>query len=135
MTKPKKQSPEYRLLIAPQFSEIDRTNKTLFLLETTRLFTNFTYELSVEEHLDGKVIRFNILGIRPPQLSLPAIGPARFTREYENLRGIFEVVIQGLDGSLTSCSVQIQPKRVKLLKSPSKKFVDIIVNNKIRTAN
>ncbi|MCZ6776063.1 MAG: hypothetical protein O7D34_06375 [Ignavibacteria bacterium] len=135
MTNPKKQSPEYRLLIAPQFSEIDQTNKTLFLLETTRLFTNFTYELSVEEHLDGKVIRFNILGIRPPQLSLPAIGPARFTREYENLRGIFEVVIQGLDGSLTSCSVQIQPKRVKLLKSPSKKFVDVIVNNKIRTAN
>jgi len=135
MKKTKKQSPEYRLLITPQINEQEQTSKTLFLLETTRLFTNFSYELSVKEHMEGKVIRFNILGLRPPQLSLPAIGPARFTREYENLRGTFEVVIEGIDGSVTSFSVLIQPQRVKLLKSPTKKYVDLIVDKKLWPSN
>ena len=130
MPKPKKKldEPEYLLRIAPTYVEREQKYKTLLILETTKLFSNFRYDLSVREEFDKKSLHFKVLGLRPPQLSLPAVGRARFVREFDNLRGTYDVAIEGLDGRVNTFSVKFTSKKMQLLKSPASPFVDIIID-------
>jgi hypothetical protein len=126
---------EYILHIGPIYSEREQKYKTRFTLETTKLFASFRYDLSFKEQLDGKVLRYKILGLKPPHLSLPAAGRAQFTREYDNLRGKYDVMIEGLDGRVNTFSVRITAKKIQLLKAPTSHFVDIIVDEAPSSTN
>jgi hypothetical protein len=120
-----KEDSEYRLLITPQFNERGQKYTTLFLLETVKSFASFRYDLSVEETVDKKTIKYRVLGLKTPQLSLPATGHAQFMREYDNLKGTYQVVIEGLDGKVNSFSVRIAPQQVRLVSTPSQSFIRI----------
>jgi len=119
---------DYRLLIAPTFNEREQRYKTLFKLETTQLFSTFTYDLSVREEHSGRAFRFTILGLKAPQLSLPRAGHAQFSREYDDLRGTYEITIKGLDGRTNSFWVRISDKKVALLKASPRRFVEVFVD-------
>ncbi len=125
----KPEESEYLLRLAPTYVEREQKYKTLLILETTKLFSNFRYDLSVREEFDKKTLYFKVLGLRPPQLSLPAVGHARFVREFDNLRGTYDIAIEGLDGRVNSFSVKFTPKKMQLLKSPASPFVDIIIDH------
>ena len=127
-SKKKPEEPEYLLRLAPTYVEQEQKHKTLLILETTKLFSNFRYDLSVREEFDKKTLHFKVLGLRPPQLSLPAVGHARFVREFDNLRGTYDIAIEGLDGRVNSFSVKFTPKKMQLLKSPTTPFVDIVID-------
>jgi hypothetical protein len=116
---------EYRLLITPHFNERGQKYTTLFLLETVKSFASFRYDLSVEETIDKKTITYRVLGLKTPHLSLPASGHARFMREYEDLQGTYDVVIEGLDGKVNSFSVRIAPQQVRLMSKPAHTFINI----------
>jgi hypothetical protein len=120
---------EYRLSITPQFNLREQKYKTLVLLETTTFFSSFRYELLVKETMDrnSNTITYAIHGLKTPQLSLPAAGHAQFVREYEDLHGTYTIVVRGLDGTANSFSVRISPKKVWILQSPTKRFVDMAV--------
>ena len=120
-----KDNAEYRLLITPQYNERGQKYTTLFLLETVKSFASFRYDLSVEETMDKKTIKYRVLGLKTPHLSLPATGHAQFAREYDNLKGTYEVVIEGLDGKTNTFSVRIAPQQVRLIGSPSQSFITI----------
>jgi hypothetical protein len=126
---------EYRMLITPEFNERGQRYTTLVLLETTRLFASFRYDLSVRESLHGKTIHYKILGLKAPPLSLPASGHARFVREYDDLRGRYEITVEGLDGNVNSFEVRISPKKVTLTKTPDTKFIDVVVDKSLWTSN
>ena len=128
-SKKKPEEPEYVLRIEPTFVEREQKYKTLLTLETTKLFSNFRYDLSVQEEFDKKRFHFKVLGLRPPQLSLPAVGHARFVREFDSLRGTYDIAIEGLDGKVNSFSVKFTSKKMQLLKSPPSPFVDIIIDS------
>jgi hypothetical protein len=119
---------DYRLIVAPTFKEHEQVYTTLVRLETTQLFSTFRYDLSVEEQLEKKKLRLNILGLKTPPRSLPAVGPATFSREYADLRGTFELSVQGLDGRVSTFLFRISPKRVSLVKSPRSTFVEVVVD-------
>ena len=119
---------EYRLLIAPRYNEREQRYKTLILLETIQVFSTFRYEISVREELSDHTLHLTILGLKAPRLSLPASGHAHFSREYDNLRGTYEVTIEGLDGRTNTFSLRITQNQVSLLKAPSKKFVEAVVD-------
>jgi len=131
MSRTKKQPDvrEYRLLIAPRFDEREQKYKTLVLLETAKIFASFRYELSVKEERAPQQLRYTVLGLKTPQLSLPTAGHAQFSRTYEDLNGTFDVSVRGLDGNVNTFSVRIRPERVELLKSPQKRFVDFVTGN------
>jgi len=135
MPKAKKQpdAMEYRLVIAPSFDEREQKYKTLVRLETTKLFANFRYELSVKEERAARQIRYTVLGLKAPQLSLPAAGNAQFSRIYEDLKGVYEVSVQGLDGNVNTFSVRIRPDNVELLKSPTKSFIQVAIRSEDHT--
>ncbi len=120
-----KENSEYRLLITPQYNERGQKYTTLFLLETVKSFASFRYDLSVEEMIDKKTIRYRVLGLKTPHLSLPATGHAQFMREYDNLKGTYEIVIEGLDGKSNTFSVRIAPQQVRLMSAPTQSFTTV----------
>ena len=128
MAKTRKQpdAPEYRLVVAPRFDEREQKYKTLVLLETAKLFASFRYDLSVKEERGPQHLRYTVLGLKTPQLSLPTAGHAQFSRTYADLHGTFEISVRGLDGNVNTFSVHIRPERVELLKAPPKRFVEFI---------
>jgi hypothetical protein len=121
--------PEYRLLVAPHLAERTQHYVTRVILETTRTFATFRYELSVEETLESGSIRLVVLGFKTPHLTLPAAGPARFQRDYEGLQGDYTMTIQGIDRRENRFSLRITPHKVELIAPPRNAFVQITTDH------
>ena len=117
---------EYRLRLTPISREEDQASRTELTLETSRQFASFRYELGVEEQLTKDALHLKVTGLRTPDLSLPASGPATFRKEYQNLHGPLNITIEGLDGRQCSFSVEISRKLIRLIKAPSVAFVEVI---------
>lgn len=126
---------EYRILITPQFDELRQKHTTLFLLETTKSFASFRYELSVQEQTEGKTIRYKVLGLKAPQLSLPESGHAQYTREYENLKGTYTVTVEGLDKRESTFAVRISLASVRITKPPTGALVEAFDDKKLWMAH
>ena len=126
--KPAHAGTDYRLFITRRFNERRQITTTLFLLETTTSFASFRYELSVDVAIKNRAISFRVLGLQAPDLSLPASGHARYLREFDGLKGTYEVSVEGLDGKSSSFSVSISEKKVHILQRPARTPVNLIVD-------
>ena len=124
-------TPDYRLLIAPHFNERTQRQTTRVTLETVRAFAAFRYDLSVEETIADKTIAYKVLGLSTPQLNLPAAGPATFSTEHDALNGTYAVSVEGLDGRISTFSVRITPKQVKLLRPAAGMPIDIVTDERL----
>ena len=116
---------EYRLQISPHVNERTLRPSTLLVLRTTKSFASFRYELAVEERREGKTIHLKILGLKAPQLDLPAAGPAEFRREYEALKGTYHVVVEGLDGSSTPVAIRVTKRNVTLTTPVARGIIEV----------
>ncbi|MFA5832417.1 MAG: hypothetical protein WDA22_02965 [Bacteroidota bacterium] len=81
----KKQSIEYRLLVQPTFDETLKKAGILFLLETSKQFTNFSYVIDVKEEVKGDRVIWTLRGLRAPSMNMPATGTAQFHTVYFDL--------------------------------------------------
>ena len=81
----KKQTIEYRLLVQPAYDETLQKQGVLFLLETAKQFTNFSYVIDVKDDVDGKNILWTLRGLRAPSMNMPATGTAQFHKIYFDL--------------------------------------------------
>ncbi|HEX9006591.1 MAG TPA: hypothetical protein VF889_04820 [Bacteroidota bacterium] len=120
--------PEYRLLIAPRFNELGQKHTTIVELETVKTFASFQYELSVRETITNRSVHLKVLGLRTPHLSLPATGHARFTREFDDLKGVYNVTVEGLDGRTNTFQVRITQSQVKVLDAPASPFIELVTD-------
>jgi hypothetical protein len=127
------EEPEYRLLIAPHLAERNQQYVTHIILETTKAFASFRYELSVDEKIEKGALRFTVLGFKAPQLTLPAAGPARFNKTYDGLKGTYALTVEGIDGRTTTFTVRISTRKVEILKSPRQSFVQIVTDKSLWT--
>ncbi len=117
----------YRLRVSKVSENGGENRKTRFMLETSQLFASFVYDLSVEEHREGNAIQFKILGLRPPQLSIPASGRASFKRDYDDLSGTCEVTVQNLDGATNTFRLRISKHKIAVLHSPRDRFIELVL--------
>ncbi len=120
--------PEYRLLIAPRFNELGQKHTTMVLLETVKTFASFQYELSVRETITNRSVHLKVLGLRTPHLSLPATGHARYAREFDDLKGVYNVTVEGLDGRTNTFQLRITQSQVKLLDAPASPFIELVTD-------
>ncbi len=118
---------EYRLTLSPHVNERRQIPTVLITIETTKAFASFRYELSVQQQRNGKEIRYTILGLKAPQLSLPASGTAQFEHEYDDLKGKYTIVVESLDGTANEFTVNITQKQIKVLTSPKTPFIEVVV--------
>ncbi len=119
---------EYRLLITLKYNEREKKTVVLVALRTVNEFTNFLYEIIVQDTLNNDVLHLRINGLRAPQVSLPGMGPAKFQKEYEGLNGTFTVIVTKLDRMENIFVVNISEKLVTIVKSPKMKFVEFVTN-------
>ena len=117
---------EYRLLLTPKYDEHTQKKVTRLALRTVTEFSSFRYEILVDESLVDKTLRLNIHGLRAPRMTLPAMGPATFEKEYPDLTGRYTLVVSKLEREETSFVVHISEDRVTIEKAPQKTFVDVV---------
>ena len=116
---------DYRLRIYTLFNEREQRNKTLFVLETNQSFSSFVYDISVKERAEGNTIHWKVLGLKPPRLSMPASGRARFEREYDSLTGMYDVTIESIDGRANTFAIRFAKEGAELVREPKEKFLEV----------
>ncbi len=119
----KKNEPEYLLRIFRHQDE--RTNKkgVVFAIETIAVFTNFKYEILLEEKRNNKEIELRIVGLHAPSLLMPGKGPARGSREYFDLKGTYTVRINKMGKEINEFRVEVSPNRIAVKDVSENPFI------------
>ena len=119
-------SVEYRLFVVPRYKEREKQFVTVVELQTVQEFSNFRYDIVVQDTVEDNALRLNIRGLRAPQPIMPAVGPALFRKEYANLVKVRKIIVTKIDGEENSFLVSISRKDVKVKRSPLERFVDLV---------
>jgi hypothetical protein len=117
--RPARPASEYRLIVTPHYDAIRQRTVTRVRLETTQTFASFAYEISVDEHREGTLFRYRILGLNAPGVGLPHAGSAHFQRDYEGLNGTYTFSVIGLDRAEHRCTVAIDALGVREVAAPT----------------
>jgi hypothetical protein len=119
---------EYRLLITQKVNEREKKIVTLFALRTVNEFTNFRYEIIVEPEVNNRTMHFKIRGLRAPQVTFPAAGPATFSAEYDDLNGSYDVIISKHAKDKNKFTVNINKEKIVVKEIPNKRFIEIVTD-------
>ncbi len=125
MASKKKGDPVYSLNIFHAYDEKTKQNITVFLVQTTRIFVSFRYEILLENEINEKEIRLHIKGLHIPELLMPQTGPAQGRCNYEKLEGLYNLVVIKQDKTVNEFSIQISPASVEILKKPKNPFIAV----------
>ncbi|MGB2867494.1 MAG: hypothetical protein WBD36_03510 [Bacteroidota bacterium] len=121
----KKREPEYTLNVFRQYDERTKTTPVVFLVQTTKIFVSFRYEILLEDEVHETEIHLRIVGLHAPTLLMPGMGPAQGYRKYEKLRGIYLLRVTKQDKSVNEFEIEITPKSISVKKEPAAPFVMI----------
>jgi len=127
MASKKKRDPDYMLNIFHHYDEKTKRNVIVFLVQTTRIFVNFRYEIRLENEVINNEIRLHIKGLYVPELLMPQTGPAQGRHDYEHLDGTYRLVIIKQDKTINEFFIQISPESIDIKEKPKTSF--IIVSN------
>ncbi len=123
MAAAKRRDPDYQLNIFPQFDEERKREVTTFLVQTTKIFTSFRYDILLDHHQDDRMIVVKILGLHVPEILLPQTGPARGRIDFTGLSGPYTVQVIKQDKSVSECQVEISGGEVLIKKKPTNPFI------------
>lgn len=131
MAKKQHKGVEYRMLIRPTYDETLKKSGTLFLIETVKQFSNFSYEVVVEEMLEGKQLTWALHGLRAPELLMPSFGGAQFRNVYYDLKGTYVFILKKIDGEVNEFQLKILRSSVTLQHGPDTPFVSFYTSEKL----
>lgn len=117
---------EYVLLVTPHVDSRTGQEVTLIGLRTVTEFINFRYELVVKPEVSDRTITLLIQGLRAPELTLPAMGPAEFRLQRPDIEGRYEIVVSKHNKQVDSYTVKIARTGVKVEKTPEERFTQIV---------
>jgi hypothetical protein len=122
-----KRDPDYTLNIFHHYDEKTKRNVIVFLVQTTKIFVSFRYELLLEAEIIDKEIHIRIKGLHVPELLMPQTGPAQGRRDYTQLEGTYHLVVTKQDKTVNEFSVHITPKSIDIEEKTKTPF--ILVSN------
>jgi hypothetical protein len=73
---------EYRLLVQHTYDDTLKKPGILFLIETTKQFTNFSYRINIRDRFDGRNLQWTLHGLQAPSMNMPESGTAQFSTVY-----------------------------------------------------
>lgn len=123
--KKKQRDPEYSLHIFHHYDERVRKTLQVFLVQTTKEFTSFNYEILLDVAVEDRVIQLRILGLRTTPLIMPGIGPARGRRDFTDLRGSYLLSVIKLDGETNEFQLEMNSSSVTIGGTPSSVFITV----------
>ncbi len=119
----KKTEPEYLLRIYPHLDERTNEQSVVLAVETIEVFTNFRYEILLEDRREGNTLELKIIGLSTPALLMPGQGPARGIRSYTGLKGRYTIRINRMEKETNEFLVEFSAKRIAILDNPRKSFI------------
>lgn len=122
---------EYRMLIRPIYDETLKKSGTMFLIETVKQFSSFSYEIVVEESLEGRQLTWALHGLRAPELLMPSFGGAQFRKVYYDLKGTYVFILKKIDGEVNEFHLKILASSVTLQHRPDTPFVSFYTSEKL----
>ncbi len=122
-----KRDPIYTLNIFHHYDEKTKRNVIVFLVQTTKIFVSFRYEILLEDEIKERAIILKITGLHAPELLLPKTGPAQARRDYQNLMGEFNLTVIKQDKTRNEFLIQITQDNIEVKKKPKIPF--ILVSN------
>jgi hypothetical protein len=127
--KPPAKKYEYVLNISKEYDEVSKRDYISFRFQTTKEFLTFQYILKIESIVEGKDIRFNILGFTAPIGDLSSHGTAGYEyRMFEYKYTEYCVIVDKKDSDKSKFKMSIQRSKstpVKLSRIPTKSFIEI----------
>ena len=125
MAKKTRKGGEYRMLIQPTYDETLKKAGTMFLIETVKQFSSFSYEIVVEETREDKLLTWALHGLRAPELLMPSFGGAQFRKVYFDLKGVQTFILKKIDGEMNEFKLKISPSSVTVQSIAGKPFVSV----------
>jgi hypothetical protein len=127
--KPPAKKFEYVLNISKEYDEVSKRDYISFRFQTTKEFLTFQYILKIESIIEGKDIRFNILGFTAPIGDLSSHGTAGYEyRMFDYKYTEYCVIIDKKDSDKSKFKMSIQRSKstpVKLSRIATKSFIEI----------
>ncbi|HTR82624.1 MAG TPA: hypothetical protein VMM58_13425 [Bacteroidota bacterium] len=125
MAKKKYRGIEYRMLIQPTFDETLKKTGTAFLVETVKQFSNFRYEVVVEETRSEGRLEWMLHGLRAPELLMPSFGGAQFRKVYFDLKSSLSFTLKKIDGETNQFTLKILASGISVKDFEGKPFVSV----------
>ena len=119
------------MLIHPTYDETLKKAGTMFLIETVKQFSNFSYEVVVEESLDGSRVTWALHGLRAPELLMPSFGGAVYRKVFYELKGTYIFTLKKIDGVVNEFTMKILPTSVLVKDFVGKPFVSIYTSESL----
>lgn len=119
----KTREPDYTLNI---FHAVDKESKkasVAFLVQTTKVFVSFQYDVLFQIALEERTITLTVKGLHAPESLMPGSGPARGWKYLEKLSGRYKLVVRKQDKAVNEFDIDVAKSSVTLLKSPENSFI------------
>ena len=127
MANKKKRDPDYTLNIFHHYDEKTKRNVVVFLVQTTKIFVSFQYEILIENELADHTIHLKIVGLHIPELLMPQTGPAQGRCDYTDLVGLYKLTVTKQDKTINEFMLEISPTKIDVRQKSRTPF--IIVSN------
>jgi hypothetical protein len=119
----KKRDPDYTLNIFHHYNEKTKQNVIVFLVQTTKIFVSFRYEILLNHEIEGRKINVQITGLHIPELLMPQTGPAQGRCDYTNLHGSYMLRVTKQDKTVNEFSISISPTKIDVHQKPRTPFI------------
>jgi hypothetical protein len=123
MANKRKRDPDYTLNIFHHYNEKTKRDVVVFLVQTTKIFVSFRYEILLDDELVGNGINLRITGLHIPELLMPQTGPAQGRCDYANLDGLYKLTVIKQDKTVNEFSVQISQAKIDIIHKPRAPFI------------
>jgi hypothetical protein len=123
MTNKRKRNPDYTLNIFHHYDEKTQNNVVVFLVQTTKIFVSFRYEILLDNTVVGQEINLKITGLHVPELLMPQTGPAQGRLDYTNLEGVYHLIITKQDKTVNEFSVHISKASIDIIQKTKTPFI------------
>jgi hypothetical protein len=123
MANKKKRDPDYTLNVFHHYNEKTKQDVVVFLLQTTKIFVSFRYEILLDNELVDHKINLRITGLYIPELLMPQIGPAQGRFDYTNLDGLYKLTVTKQDKKINEFLVQISGETIEIRQKPRAPFI------------
>jgi hypothetical protein len=123
MAAKKKRDPDYTLNIFHHYNEKTKQDVVVFLVQTTKIFVSFRYEILVDHEIVDHEINLRITGLHIPELLMPQTGPAQGRCDYTNLHGSYTLTVTKQDKTINEFSVFISPTKIDIKHKPRAPFI------------
>lgn len=120
-----RKNPDYTLNMFHDVHTDSKEPCISFVVQTTKVFVSFRYDILLSASVDGRTITIAIRGLHAPELLMPGSGPAIGIEQLTGLVGHYTLNVVKQDKTVNSYDVEIGESDVTVLRSPQESFITV----------